>query len=100
MEKGFKYDGDCESLTQLDKLLSSTSALGPGFYEEINKIYFHLFYVDKKGAKELVEEKIKQFLKTYTVTISIFNRSFIEEIAYLLRQGLEYQCIKFPIKNE
>ena len=100
MEKGFKYTGDCESLTLLDKLLSSTSALGVGFYEEVNHIYFLSFHVDQKGVKEKVEEKIQEFVQTYTVTITIFNRKFIEEVAYLLREGLKYQCIKYPFKDE
>lgn len=99
MKKVLNYEGESEAFTLLDQLLSSTSALGEGFNGEISNIYFHSFYVDNVGAKEAVEARIANFVETYTKKITIFDSKFIQEIAYLLREGVKDQCKKYPLKT-
>ena len=93
------YKGDSKSLTELEELLTMTSALGEGFLRPIQNIVFSSYYVDKVGAEEMCKEQVRKFEETFTKKVNIFSADFISQIVALLLNGIEEQKEIYPIKK-
>jgi hypothetical protein len=89
--KSIQYNGECENLKTLDKLLQSTSALGEAFIYEIFTIVHQINFLDKKGVKEECFIMLDNFHETYTQRIKIFSTDFINEIYTLIEKGIKEQ---------
>ena len=93
------YKGDSKSFTELEELLTMTSALGEGFLRPIQNIVFSSYYVDREGAEEMCKELVRKFEETFTKKVNIFSSDFIGKIVSLLLKGIEEQKEIYPIKK-